>query len=78
MPESPRNRGLIAPIIKIAIVEDLRTLRDGYRALIDGTEGYACTGTYRTMEEALDQIGHATRRGPGGHRPAGHEWNRRH
>jgi DNA-binding NarL/FixJ family response regulator len=43
--------------IRIAVIEDLRTLRDGYRALIDGTEGYRCTGTYRTMEEALGQIG---------------------
>jgi len=45
--------------INIAVIEDSRTLRDGYRALIDGTEGFGCTGTYRTMEEALDQIGHA-------------------
>lgn len=43
--------------IRIAVIEDLRTLRDGYRALIDGTEGYRCAGTYRTMEEALGQIG---------------------
>jgi len=41
------------------VVEDLSTLREGYRALINGTEGYRCTGTYRTMEEALDQIGGA-------------------
>jgi len=50
--------GVAPPPIRIAVVEDLRTLRDGYRALIDGTDGYKCTGTYRTMEEALDQVGH--------------------
>ena len=44
-------------ILRVAIVEDLRTLRDGYRALIDGTDGYRCTGVFRTMEEALDRIG---------------------
>src|SRR5262249_54876743 len=48
--------GGAVPVLKIAVVEDLRTLRDGYRALIDGTEGYTCTGTYRTMEETLDRI----------------------
>src|SRR5262245_48331943 len=51
--------GEAIPAIKIAIVEDLRTLRDGYCALIDGTENYICTGTYRTMEEILSQIGGA-------------------
>jgi len=44
------------PLLKIAVVEDLRILRDGYRALIDGTEGYTCAATYRTMEEMLDQM----------------------
>src|SRR6266545_5902098 len=45
--------------LKVAVIEDLRTLRDGYRALIDGTEGYRCIGSFRTMEAALDQIGQA-------------------
>jgi len=44
------------PLLKIAVVEDLRILRDGYRALIDGTEGYTCAATYRNMEEMLDQM----------------------
>ena len=35
----------------------MRTLRDGLRMLIDGTEGFTCVGSYRTMEEALDKIG---------------------
>ena len=45
------------PPIRIAVIEDLRILREGFRALIDGTEGYACAGAYRTMEEALERIG---------------------
>ncbi len=43
-------------VINVAIVEDVRALRDGFRMLIDGTEGFRCTGSFRTMEEALDKI----------------------
>jgi DNA-binding NarL/FixJ family response regulator len=46
-------------IIQVAIIEDLRTLREGFRMLIDGTEGFACTGSFRTMEEALDKLSSA-------------------
>jgi len=35
----------------------VRSLRDGLRMLIDGTGGFSCVGSYRTMEEALDKIG---------------------
>jgi DNA-binding NarL/FixJ family response regulator len=38
-------------------VEDVRSLRDGLRMLIDGTNGFSCVGSFRTMEEALDKIG---------------------
>jgi DNA-binding NarL/FixJ family response regulator len=41
---------------KVAIVEDQRTLRDGFALLIDGTEGFRCTGAYRSMEEALARL----------------------
>lgn len=44
--------------IKVAIIEDRREIRDGLSMLIGGTEGYRCTGSYRSMEEALDKIGH--------------------
>jgi DNA-binding NarL/FixJ family response regulator len=43
-------------VIKVAIVEDQPKIREGLRTLIDGTEGYRCAGTFRSMEEALDQI----------------------
>ena len=42
--------------IKTAIIEDQRDIRDGLTMLINGTEGYRCTGSYRSMEEALAQI----------------------
>lgn len=41
----------------MAIVEDVRSLRDGLRMLIDGSDGFSCVGSFRTMEEALDKIG---------------------
>ena len=43
-------------IIKVAIVEDRREIRDALTMLINGTEGFHCCGAYRTMEEALDKI----------------------
>jgi DNA-binding NarL/FixJ family response regulator len=43
-------------IIKTAIVEDQRDIREGLTMLINGTAGYHCAGSYRSMEEALDKI----------------------
>jgi DNA-binding NarL/FixJ family response regulator len=60
MPESSERKGTDNPVArntKVAIVEDQRTLRDGFALLIDGTEGFQCTGTFRTMEEALEKLG---------------------
>jgi DNA-binding NarL/FixJ family response regulator len=42
--------------IKVAIIEDIRTLRDGLSALIDGTVGFQCTGRFRSAEEAIERI----------------------
>lgn len=43
-------------IIRVTIIEDQREIREGLRALIEGTPGYACAGAHRSMEEALAQI----------------------
>jgi DNA-binding NarL/FixJ family response regulator len=43
--------------IKVAIIEDRREIRDGLAMLINGTDGFKCTGTYRSMEDALPRIG---------------------
>ena len=53
--ETPEAMNATQPplIIKVAIVEDRREIRDGLAMLIGGTEGFECTGTYRSMEEAL-------------------------
>jgi len=50
------DAGLDAGVLRVAIVEDIRTLRDGFRMLIDGSEGFHCVGNFRTMEEALDKV----------------------
>jgi DNA-binding NarL/FixJ family response regulator len=43
-------------VIRTAIVEDRREIREGLAVLINGTPGYACTGSYGSMEEALEKI----------------------
>jgi DNA-binding NarL/FixJ family response regulator len=42
--------------IKTAIVEDQQKIREGLKMMVDFTEGFQCTGAYRSMEEALYQI----------------------
>jgi DNA-binding NarL/FixJ family response regulator len=49
----PRSvRAPDAPI-RVVLIEDLREIREGLTVLINGTRGYTCAGSYRTMEEAL-------------------------
>jgi DNA-binding NarL/FixJ family response regulator len=45
------------PEVKVAIIEDQRKLREYLSVLIDGTEGFHCAGSFRSMEEALARIG---------------------
>jgi DNA-binding NarL/FixJ family response regulator len=49
--------GMLPAVIKVATIEDRREIREGLAFLIDGTEGYRCAGSYRSMEDALGQIG---------------------
>ena len=44
--------------IRVAIVEDLRDIREGLAQLINATPGYRCTGVYASMEEAIEKIPH--------------------
>lgn len=48
----PPERGQIS----VAIIEDQREVREGLAVLIDGTLGYRCRGSFRSMEEALAKI----------------------
>lgn len=43
-------------IIKTAIVEDIRDIREGLATLINFTDGFTCAGSYRSMEEAIPRI----------------------
>jgi DNA-binding NarL/FixJ family response regulator len=56
--EKPRphaDRQPDAPI-RVVIIEDLREVREGLAMLINGTTGFHCESSYRTMEEALEGI----------------------
>jgi len=44
-------------VIKTAVIEDMREIRDGLTTLINFTDGFRCTGSYRSVEEALAQLG---------------------
>jgi len=42
--------------VAVAVIEDHREFRDYLTALISGTEGFHCTGSFRSVEEALPRI----------------------
>ena len=52
------NTGTDNEIIKVAIVEDQREIRDGLATLIEFTDGFTCTGKFGSMEEAITRIRH--------------------
>src|SRR5688500_13803862 len=45
-------------IIKVAIIEDLRDIREGLATMINFTEGFQCVGKYNSMEEAIASMRH--------------------
>lgn len=57
-PPTPLSATPPADRITVAIIEDERDIRECLSVLVNGTPGYACTGSYRTMEEALEKIPH--------------------
>src|SRR5258705_663441 len=42
--------------LRVVIIEDLREVREGLTMLINGTPGFACASSYRTMEDVLSRI----------------------
>jgi DNA-binding NarL/FixJ family response regulator len=50
------NSASLPDPIKVAIIEDQPTIREGLAVLIGGTDGFRCTGSYGSMEEALKKI----------------------
>jgi DNA-binding NarL/FixJ family response regulator len=49
----PRSVKAVDAPIRVVLIEDLREVREGLTVLINGTIGFTCAGSYRTMEEAL-------------------------
>ena len=45
-----------ASALKVGIIEDQPKIREGLKALIDGTDGYRCVGGFGSMEEALAKL----------------------
>jgi DNA-binding NarL/FixJ family response regulator len=43
-------------LLTVAIIEDIREIRDGLAVLIGGTPGFAVAGTFGAMEEAIPAI----------------------
>lgn len=51
--------------LTVMIIEDQRDVREGLALLINGTPGFQCTSSYRTMEEALQALSSASGDRPG-------------
>ncbi|HEY0461195.1 MAG TPA: response regulator transcription factor [Pyrinomonadaceae bacterium] len=45
-----------AETMRVVLIEDLRDIREGLTALINGTAGFACVASYGMMETALARI----------------------
>lgn len=55
MQNTPNNQTQPA-VIKVAIIEDLRDVREGLAMLISGTNGFECVGRFRSVEEAAAKL----------------------
>lgn len=42
--------------IRVVIIEDMREVREGLTMLINGTPGFRCAGSYRSMTEMMDRF----------------------
>jgi DNA-binding NarL/FixJ family response regulator len=52
----PLESEVSAPVTKVAVIEDHREYRDYLTALLNGSDGFRCAGSFRSMEEALQKI----------------------
>ncbi|MDQ3133343.1 MAG: response regulator transcription factor, partial [Acidobacteriota bacterium] len=43
--------------IRVLLIEDMREVREGLTMLINGTPGFRCVSSHRTMEDALARLG---------------------
>jgi len=56
MDDTPVSVAVPPSVIKVAIVEDQRDIREGLAWIIRSTEGFKCVGAFRSMEEAVEKI----------------------
>lgn len=47
------NRHAIPRVINVAVVEDDREVREALRLTLDGQDGFHCTGSFPSCEEAV-------------------------
>jgi len=43
-------------MIHVAIIEDVKEIREGLQLLIDSSDGFICTQTYATAEHAIEEL----------------------
>lgn len=43
-------------MIRVVIIEDIKEIREGLQILIDGSEGFSCSKTFSSAEEALNEL----------------------
>lgn len=55
MTPDSKLQGSVQPM-RVVIIEDLREIREGLAALINGTSGYSCVASYGMMETTLARI----------------------
>jgi len=58
-PQPPVRAEPAFRVTRVGIVEDQQELREGLATLISGSENYDCSASFRTMEEALANLGTA-------------------
>jgi len=54
--EGTRSAANSPKTIRVAIVEDRKDIREGLTMLINGTPGFRCINSFRSMEDALEKI----------------------
>ncbi len=52
----PATETASSSVTKVVVIEDHREYRDYLTALLNGSEGFHCVGSFRSMEEALRRI----------------------
>lgn len=43
-------------MIQVVIIEDIKEIREGLQLLIDSSDGFTCTKTYSSAEQAIEQL----------------------